>query len=316
MSTQSLWLIGASTMAEDYALVLAALKQPIEIIGRSEKSALLFEKATGKKVRTGGLKANLKKDVAPEVAIVAVGIEQLASVTEDLIRAGTKRILLEKPGALNFKEIYSLNSLANKKQAEVFIAYNRRFYHSVQQLQNFISEDGGVLSINFEFTEWAHTIKPLKKSLGVKENWLIGNSSHVIDLVFHLCGKPKDWKCWQRGSLDWHPASARFCGSGITDKGVMFSYLSDWQAPGRWGLELMTAKRRFILRPMEQLQVIRLGSILVESVKPTNQIDKDFKPGLFQQTKNFLERKDSLFCSLSEQSENIKTYSKMAGYSD
>ena len=96
----------------------------------------------------------------------------------------------------------------------------------------------------------------------------------------------------------------------------MFSYLSDWQAPGRWGLELMTAKRRFILRPMEQLQVIRLGSILVESVKPTNQIDKDFKPGLFQQTKNFLERKDSLFCSLSEQSENIKTYSKMAGYSD
>jgi len=314
MTTQSLWLIGASAMAQDYALVLAALKQPITIISRSEKSALLFEKATGKKVRTGGLKANLKKDIAPETAIVAVGIEDLASVAEELIHAGTKRILLEKPGALNLEEIYSLNSLVKGKNVEIFIAYNRRFYHSVQQLQKFIIEDGGILSLNFEFTEWAHTIKPLKKAFGVKENWLVGNSSHVIDLALHLCGKPNEWKCWYRGSLDWHPASARFCGSGITDKGVMFSYISDWQAPGRWGLELMTAQRRFILRPMEKLQVIKLGSTLVETINPENQIDKDFKPGLFLQTKNFLEKKDHLFCSLLEQSENMKIYSKMAGY--
>ena len=316
MSTPSIWIIGASTIAQNYALVLTNLNHRFEVICRSESSALLFEKATGQKVRAGGLKVNLKKDVAPEIAIVAVGIEQLANVTEDLIRAGTKRILLEKPGALNLEEIYSLNSLANEKNVEVLIAYNRRFYHSVQQLQKFIIEDGGVLSINFEFTEWAHKIKPLVKSFGVKERWLIGNSSHVIDLAFHLCGKPMDWKCWHRGSLDWHPTSARFCGSGITDKGVMFSYLSDWQAPGRWGLELMTAKRRFILRPMEELQVIKLGSILVEKINPENQIDKDFKPGLFQQTKKFLEGKNHLFCSLSEQSENMKIYSKMAGYSN
>lgn len=316
MTTQSLWLIGASAMAQDYALVLAALKQPFTIISRSEKSALLFEKAIGKKVRTGGLKANLKKDAAPKAAIVAVGIEQLASVAEELIYAGTKRILLEKPGALNLEEIYSLNSLVKEKNVEIFIAYNRRFYHSVQQLQKFIIEDGGVLSVNFEFTEWAHTIKSLKKGFGVKENWLVGNSSHVIDLAFYLCGKPKDWKCWHRGSLDWHPTSARFCGSGITDKGVMFSYFSDWQAPGRWSLELMTTQRRFILRPMEKLQVIKLGSTLVETINPENQIDKDFKPGLFQQTKNFLEKKNYLFCSLSEQSENMKIYSKIAGYSD
>ena len=316
MSAPSTWLIGASTIAQNYALVLTNLNHHFEVICRSESSALLFEKATGKKVRTGGVKVNLKKDVAPEIAIVAVGVEQLANVTEDLIRAGTKRILLEKPGALNLEEICSLNSLVNQKQAEVLIAYNRRFYHSVQQLRKFIAEDGGVLSINFEFTEWAHMVKPLVKSFGVKERWLTGNSSHVIDLAFHLCGKPMDWKCWHSGSLDWHPTSARFCGSGITDKGVMFSYLSDWQAPGRWGLELMTAKRRFILRPMEELQVIKLGSNLVEKINPENQIDKDFRPGLFQQTKKFLEGKNNLFCSLSEQSENMKIYFKMAGYSN
>ena len=83
---------------------------------------------------------------------------------------------------------------------------------------------------------------------------------------------------------------------------------------GAWGLELMTAKRRLILRPMEQLQAIKLGSVLAETIDPENEIDKDFKPGLFLQTKNFLEGNTSAFCTLSEQVENIKIYSKIAGY--
>ena len=41
-----------------------------------------------------------------------------------------------------------------------------------------------------------------------------------------------------------------------------------------------------------------------------NKIDKKFKPGLFNQTKKFLEGENSLFCSLSEQVENIKIYYK------
>jgi len=314
MNIPSLWLVGASNIAQEYASVLKALKKPFVVIGRGKSSAFLFKKATGHAVKIGGLKKNLKINTAPKIAIVAVGVDQLANVTVDLIRSGTKYILLEKPGAINLKEINLINRLAKEKKTEIFIAYNRRFYNSVQQMKKFIDDDGGALSINFEFTEWAHKIKPLQKSISTKKHWLIGNSSHVIDLAFHLCGKPKDWKCWNLGSLDWHPTSARFCGSGITDKGVMFSYLSDWQAPGRWGLELMTAKRRFILRPMEQLQIVKLGSTLVDSINLKNKIDKKFKPGLFNQTKNFLEGKVSLFCSLSEQVKNIKIYYKMAGY--
>ena len=316
MSTApSLWLVGAGAMAQEYAKVLKALSRSFEVIGRSESSTLLFKKITGKSAQTGGLKLNLKKNIiVPQMAIVAVSVEELAKVTKELIHAGTKYILLEKPGALNFEEIYSLNLLANEKKAQVLVAYNRRFYHSVEQMKKSINEDGGVLSVNFEFTEWSHAIKKLKKGLGVKKHWLIGNSSHVIDLAFHLCGKPKKWKSWNAGNLDWHPVSARFCGSGITDQGIMFSYLSDWQAPGCWSLEVMTAKRRFILRPMEQLKVMEQGNVLIKDVKPRNQIDKEFKPGLFLQTKKFLERDFYLFCSLSEQVENIRTYSKIAGY--
>jgi len=310
----NLWLIGSGIMAIDYVSVLKNLKQPFDVIGRGQSSALLFKKKTGINVITGGLKAYLRKTPGPEAAIVVVGVEQLADVAKALINSGTKNILLEKPGALNFKEIKSLNSLANKKKAKVYIAYNRRFYQPVKQMLKLIKKDEKILSVNFEFTEWAHAIKPLQFGKGVKEHWLLANSSHVIDLAFYLCGKPKDWKCWNKGTIDWHSSSARFCGSGITDKGVMFSYLSDWQAPGRWSLELLTNKNRFVFKPMEELKVIKLGSVSIETLKSKNKIDKDFAPGLFLQTKNFIEKKDSTFCTLTEQTENMKIYSKMAGY--
>lgn len=310
----SIWLIGAGLMAQDYAKVLEALQQPFAVIGRSESSALVFEEKIGHSVNRGGLDCALQNSEAPELAIVAVGVEQLASTTEALIKAGTKRILLEKPGGLNLAEIDSLNRCAGEHSAEVLIAYNRRFYGSVEQARQFIDEDGGVLSAQFEFTEWSHTIAPLQKATGVKAHWVLGNSSHVIDLAFHLVGLPADWRSWYAGSIDWHPSSARFAGAGITEKGVMFSYVSDWQAPGRWGVELMTRKRRLILRPMEQLQVTKLGSVAVEPVEATNTLDKAFKPGLYQQTKAFLAGDDALFCTLSEQVRNVQLYSKMAGY--
>jgi predicted dehydrogenase len=314
MSDLKIWLVGAGIMAKDYAFVLKALNKPFEVIGRGESSASLFEQDTGHMVKRGGIESSLKNNSSPHTAIVSVGVEQLLNVTRSLIQSGTKCILLEKPGALNYREINSLNLLAKEKKANVLIGYNRRFFQSVKYMKQLILEDGGVLSINYEFTEWSDKIKYTKADTKVKKYWLIANSSHVIDLAFHLCGRPKDWKCWSADSLDWHPSSARFCGSGITDQGIMFSYFSNWKAPGRWSLELMTSKRRFILRPMEELQIIETGNVLIKTVHLENQFDKDFKPGLYLQTKSFLNKDYSLLCSLSEQVKNIKIYSKMAGY--
>ncbi|MDA7697753.1 hypothetical protein N8796_00920 [Candidatus Pelagibacter sp.] len=301
-------------MAQEYAKILIHLKQRFKVITRRESSAISFKKITAMNASSGGLKANLKKYKPPHTAIIAVGIEDLASVARNLINSGTKNILVEKPGGLNLLEINSLSVLAKKRKANVFIAYNRRFYSSVQKLKKLITKDGGLLSSNFEFTEWSHIIKKEKQTIEVKKNWVTGNSSHVIDLAFHLCGRPKYWKSWHDGSLDWHPASARYCGSGVSDQGVLFSYLSDWQGPGRWGLELITAKNRFILRPIEKLQVIKLKSNLVKFIELEDKLDLKFKPGVYHQTKNFLEKKYSSLCSIKEQTENVKIYSKIAGY--
>lgn len=310
----SLWLIGAGVMAQDYAKVLQGLDLSFKVIGRGSDSAVKFEEATGKSVRIGGLADAIRAGRAPEKAIVAVGVEQLAPTTTELIRAGVKRIMVEKPAGLDLAEIESLNRIAEENGASVLLAYNRRFYGSVQQARECIVDDGGVLSAQFEFTEWSHVIAPLVKGAGVKERWLLGNSTHVIDLAFHLIGRPVDWKCWHAGSIDWHPAAARFAGAGVTDQNVMFSYTADWQAPGRWGVELLTAKRRLILRPMEQLQVTPLGWVKIEAMEPLDSLDQDYKPGLYRQTQAFLDGNDHLFCTLPEQVENVRIYSEMAGY--
>ena len=309
----SLWLIGAGAMAQDYAKVLQDLGQDFEVIGRNAASAEIFESVTGHSVRQGGLSKVLEDMASPEQAIIAVGVEHLSSVAIELIKAGTRRILIEKPGGLNTAEIQAIQQAAAKHKVEVMIAYNRRFYASTTLARELIAEDGGATSCIFEFTEWAHVIAPLVKGVGVKEAWFLANSTHVIDLAFHICGFPKDWKAWHGGSLSWHPSAARFCGSGITDQGTFFSYHADWEAPGRWGLEVLTRKRRFILRPMEQLQVTLLGSVKIDQVELDDHLDKSFKPGLYVQTKAFLDRDNHLFCTLDEQIQHCAIYDEMVG---
>jgi predicted dehydrogenase len=310
----STWLVGAGYMAQEYAKVLNELISDYEVIGRGQKSALDFESATNHSVRQGGLSQALNELKPPKQAIVAVGVEDLSKISAELVRSGVKRILLEKPGGINKQEIVELNSVAKSYGAKILIAYNRRFYESTLALKELIEIDGGATSCIFEFTEWSHIIGPLKKGPGVKESWFLANSSHIADLAFHICGYPKDFSAWHGGSLNWHNASERFCGSGITEKDIMFSYHADWSAPGRWGVEVLTRKNRYILKPLEKLQVVRIGSVTVENIEIDDENDLKYKPGIYNQIKAFLECEDTMFCLIEEQLKHIDIYNKIAGY--
>jgi predicted dehydrogenase len=312
------WLIGSGGMARDYFKVLRELGENITVIGRGESSALSFEEATGFSVERGGLDFYLKEcsPELPDAAIVAVGIEMLATTVSTLLKLGVKKVLVEKPAGLYAKEIVDLENLTVSCGAEVYVAYNRRFYSSVRNGRKIISEDGGVQSFNFEFTEWGHEIENLTKAEGVKSQWVLGNSSHVIDLAFYLGGNPEELYACKAGGLSWHPAAAVFAGAGRTDSGALFSYQANWGAPGRWGLEICTRNYRLVYRPMENLQIIRKGSVAIEPCHSADEeIDKQFKPGLFLQTKYFLEAEGvSELCSISEHTAMLPTYTKIAGY--
>ena len=314
----NVWLIGAGLMAQDYIKVLEALKTDFIVIGRGEEAAQKCKEATGCEVVMGGLKTFL--DFKPEVcshAIVSVGIEKLYETTKELLDYGVKNILVEKPAGLYRHEFEDMARLTEEKNANVFVAYNRRFYASVLKALEIIEKDGGVTSFNFEFTEWGHVIAPLKKAEGVKEKWFLGNSTHVVDLAFFLGGEPKELCSFTNGNLDWHPSASVFAGAGKSDKNALFSYQANWESAGRWSVEILTKENRLILRPMEKLQIQKRGTIVQDFIEEIDySLDDDYKPGLFLQTKNFLEEKTEKFCTIEGQMKMYNIYAKIAGYSN
>ena len=291
---KNIWLIGAGQMAVDYHNVLNDLEVPFTVVGRGESSAKLFFNKTGFKPFLGGLKAFLLGNPNPcSHAIVAVGVEKLAETTSQLLEYGIKNILVEKPAGLNIKEIETVANLTKDKNTSVYVAYNRRFYASVLKAKEIIAEDDGVTSFNFEFTEWSHEIEKLEKAPGVKENWFLANSTHVVDLAFYLGGKPKKISSYVSGELDWHPSASIFSGAGISESDALFSYQANWESAGRWSVELLTKEHRLIFCPLEKLQVQKRGSVQIEFVNNIDyNLDEKYKPGLFKMVKAFLKNEE------------------------
>ncbi len=313
---KKLWLVGTGLMGIEYAKILNALDFPFLSIGRGETSAMQFESETGIKPITGGLDNFLleKPDIA-DFAIVAVGVEALTESTLQLLNYGVKNILIEKPGVGYPSEIDLIIDLSRKRKSNVLIGYNRRFYSSVIKAQEIILSDGGVTSFNFEFTEWSHLIENLPKTKVELETWFLCNSTHVIDTAFFLGGIPNEIHAFHKGSLLWHPKSSIFCGAGISIKNALFSYQANWAAPGRWVIEICTSKHRLIFKPLEKLKIQKIGSVNIEEVLIDDKLDIEFKPGLFLQTKYFLDGDFEKFCTVEEQGDLIKkVYKLMSGY--
>ena len=314
------WLIGAGPMAVDYAKVLKELGIEFITITRGKKKAKEFSELTATEVVPGGVEEYLKNcNYIPRYVINSVGIDKLSETTQILLNAGIKNILLEKPGVAYADEIYGIDKLVTEKKSNVILAYNRRFYQSVIAAKKIIEEDGEVTSFNFEFTEWSHSIAQILhlKTKPEMENWFLGNSTHVIDMAFYLGGMPNQISSFYSGKneLDWHKSSSNYSGAGITKKGALFAYHANWKSPGRFSIEVLTNKHRLIFRPLEKLQIQNIGSVAISMVENIDySLDEKFKPGLYLQTKTFLENNYSDFCSIHEQAEKMPMYKQMSGY--
>ncbi|MEA3426837.1 MAG: gfo/Idh/MocA family oxidoreductase [Bacteroidota bacterium] len=313
MIQDKIWIVGTGPMAVEHAKVLNSLGCTYEVIGRGEANAKLFFEATGVQPYTGGLDLFLNSGPGtPQAVINAVGIESLTETTQQLLHYGVKYLLLEKPGFAYPEEWEGTAKLALDNKAEIYIAYNRRFYASVLKAREMIEADGGCTSFLFEFTEWSHVISGLKKDKAELENWFYGNSTHVIDTAFFLGGMPVELSAYKAGSLPWHPGGSVYAGAGYTDKGALFSYTANWQSPGRWNLELCTPLRRLIFRPMEKLQIQQIGSIKIDFFEEIDYSkDEVFKPGTYLQMESFLQGKSENLIELNTFKKNIAVYNKI-----
>lgn len=294
-------LVGCGYMGQEYCKVLQALHADICAVGRGEASAKAFQEKTGLKPYTGGLEKFMDgQETLPNQVIVAVGIQELYQTVKLLLEKGAKTILVEKPGAARYDQIQELNTLAEACGADVFIAYNRRSYASVRKAKELIAEDGGVSSFRFEFTEWGHVHLKSGRSRSELSNMFLGNSTHVIDLAFYLGGVPEKMSSYTAGDCSWCDKPEGYSGAGIAQTGAAFSYFADWDSAGRWSVEMLTKKRKLILCPLEELHCQFRGTFAIEKVEIDDALDRKFKPGLYLQTRAFLERDFEVLLPLHE----------------
>ena len=318
-SNLKILVVGSGFITEHYLKAISANNIECVVIGRGVKNVnKLSEIFNNIKFHSGGLENFLKQNSIEEFThfMNLVNIEHCIPITELLLNHGAKKILLEKPGGLNINGLDSVRESANKVNADIVIGYNRRFFESVNKLIELSNADGGIENINFEFTEWVHTIDEKDYSDKALAKWIISNSSHVIDTVFYLIGLPEEISTYTLGAnnINWHKSGSLFVGSGISKNKIPFSYNTNWNSAGRWAIEVTTNTKRYYLKPMEKLSVQNKGQINITDIELPNDKDINFKPGIYDLVHSFLNDDYSKLLSLEEQIEHIKIYDQIGNY--
>ena len=286
-------VVGTGAIAGEYCKVLGDMGFIPDVVGRNKEKARKFGENYHVHAYGGGIENYLEiTSKTYDYAIVATDVLNLCDNTCSLLEFGIKNIFTEKPAGMNRAEIEKICRIAEKKHANVFVAYNRRFYASTAKAMDIIREDGGVKSFNFEFTEWSHVIEPLSYSAELKERWFIANSTHVVDLAFFLGGEPEKLSSYVTGTLNWHKNGCVYAGAGVSKINALFSYQANWASPGRWAVEILTSKHRLYFRPMEKLAIQELGSVAVNPVEIDDRLDQEYKPGFYKEIESFINEID------------------------
>lgn len=310
-------VLGVGKMGFAHLQVLATLK-PAALAGwaPSDKRRASVE-GVGAEFLTGNLGHALKDFNATHV-IIATPVESLAPIALQVMKAGVRHILLEKPAALTLAEGRQLMAEAEMCHATVYVGYNRRFYSSFRTALSMMQAQGEhVESVLFEFNEVVASAGPAGHVQSVRERWLLANSLHVIDAALFPIGQPdfEQSNFLRTGTLSWHSAGQIFAGSGKSETGVPYAYHANWGAPGRWGVEWMTPSMRYVFRPMEKLSIIRKGRFELEAVELDDKVDVNFKPGVYHQNKAFLDGDIKAgLVPLAEALSLISLAQKIAGY--
>ncbi|OVE74926.1 hypothetical protein BVX95_00680 [archaeon D22] len=305
-------IFGTSYMGEEYLKLFKDLNYQGTIIGRDEKKATSIGDKYAFKGMGGGIDSI--KELNPsnfDLVVIASAIESLKDIAIECLKKGFNKVLIEKPGALNTKELTEIKK-HKKDNQEIWIAYNRRYFASTLKIRE-IMEKETTQACFFDFTDREKDIILTDKSILVKNNWGFANSSHVIDMAFFLIGLPSKIESMRSGSMTQHPLGTTFVGHGST-KLCLFSYFATWSGGGRWNVEISTEKGRYKLSPLEELHFCEKNQFSWSKIKLNNQDDIDFKPGLKKMVESVLKEGDILLPTLEDQIKLGDVANQIFGY--
>lgn len=209
-----------------------------------------------------------------------------------LVAPTGKPILAEKPVALNHEDLTPL-----RKYQNVLVAYNRRFYSSVEYAKNFVDSHADIIikvSIPEKRIDPDHNIDfPDRLPLSSYQN-----SVHLFDLLNFLAGK-----------VQWKVASAiygadKYLGVvalGKSTKKFTVQLDSCFNSPDNFSINIISGDERIELRPIEIARYYKgmqvnepTEKIPIRTYTPEliDQVvaggEGGLKPGFLMQAKNFM----------------------------
>ncbi|QEC78075.1 Gfo/Idh/MocA family protein [Mucilaginibacter ginsenosidivorax] len=214
----------------------------------------------------------------------------------DLIKTG-KNIFVEKPVALSSEKIKKAIELQKEYGTKIQIGYNRRFYKFIPYLRERIIK-GKIRSVIVEVPETTGG----KSDFLLKNLWL-QNSSHVVDLVYHLVGK-FDLVFADSQSKVTHEKDTFY--SLFQAKGDSYRFqvniISVWNSPSNFSIKIYMEDELIELKPLEVLKIyqgfeirdptpelpIRQYLPKVKESQHWGSSEDKFKPGFYDQARYFL----------------------------
>lgn len=281
-------VIGAGNMAREHARAFASIDgvRLAGIMSRTRSKAETLAAELGFDNVYDSVSELYEKTKA-DIVVVAVSVLAIPPITEECMEYPWL-ILAEKPVGLSVEESERIARLAERKNARVYVALNRRHYSSTIEAQKLLQEQTGPRFIHVMDQQDMDLLRRVgHHPEEVARKAMYANSIHLID-YFSIFG---------RGNVKqvdvvqpWDPENPGVVIAKIVfDSGDIGLYQAVWNGPGPWGVSVNQGDMRVEMRPLEKITWQEKASRTVYS-KEASPDDLDYKPGLLLQANSICEQ--------------------------
>jgi predicted dehydrogenase len=223
-------------------------------------------------------------------------------------------LFIEKPPGMFVAQAERLVEKANNENRHIFVALNRRFYHSTQTALadlNNIDEPRYVVVQDQQDREAARA--KVGRPEDVIHYWMYANAIHMVDFVY-IFGRGNIIKTTP--IFPWSSIHPRVVTIAFEfDSGDKVLYEGIWEAPAPWSVSITTSQKRWELRPVEDVTYQPAGERQRYPIE-RSAWDTNFKPGYRGQAQavvDFVLGKESEAIPLSHAIETMYLIEKIYG---
>ncbi|MEO2012816.1 MAG: Gfo/Idh/MocA family oxidoreductase [Fuerstiella sp.] len=227
------------------------------------------------------------KDETCDAYFVVVPVLQMHEVAMQVLSQG-KPVFLEKPAGVSSFQTQQLIDQAEKFGTYAMVGYNRRFYsvveHALAALAGCGPIRGGILEVPEMISSWRSSGN---YDSAVYDNWMFVQSSHAIDLFRFLLGNVKSVKTINVPKADCQNAAASFNSLVEFESGVSGHMMALWDVHPRWRMRIVAERGSIEFDGLETAYFCNSQNERI--AVPIDQIDTEFRCGLFVQDMKFIE---------------------------